>query len=133
MGTRVDDIMRLCCEISAHYEITDVVKNSAKGALVAGGSVFVGGLLGGPLGIFVGGVIGGLLGSWLTRGQFRPLPQILRELSPAQRQKLSEDIMAILGNVKWKDAAKLVAMVMSSHVLRKKVKAALLNYVNNKL
>lgn len=54
MAARVDDVMRLCCEISAHDQIKVAVKNSTKGALVAGGTAFVGGLLGGPPGIAVG-------------------------------------------------------------------------------
>lgn len=51
---RMDDIMRLCCEISAHDKIKVAVKSSAKGAAVAGGTAFVGGLVGGPVGIAVG-------------------------------------------------------------------------------
>lgn len=54
----MDDVMRLCCEISAHDEIKVAVKNSAKGAMVAGGTAFVGGLLGGPVGIAAGKHLG---------------------------------------------------------------------------
>lgn len=54
MAPRIDDVMRLCCELSAHDQIKVAVKSSAKGAAVAGGSAFVGGLLGGPAGIAVG-------------------------------------------------------------------------------
>lgn len=54
MAPRIDDVMRLCCEISAQEEIKVAVKGSAKGAMVAGGTAFVGGLLGGPAGIAVG-------------------------------------------------------------------------------
>lgn len=54
MPARMDDVMRLCCEISAHEQIKVAVKNSTKGAMVAGGTAFVGGLLGGPPGIAVG-------------------------------------------------------------------------------
>ena len=54
MAPRMDDVMRLCCEISAHDQIKVAVKNSTKGAMVSGGTAFVGGLLGGPPGIAVG-------------------------------------------------------------------------------
>lgn len=54
MAPRMDDIMRLCCEISAQEKIKVAVKGSAKGAMVAGGGAFVGGLVGGPPGIAVG-------------------------------------------------------------------------------
>nr|XP_033473567.1 protein C19orf12 homolog [Epinephelus lanceolatus]XP_033473576.1 protein C19orf12 homolog [Epinephelus lanceolatus] len=133
MAPRVDDVMRLCCELSAHDQIKVAVKNSTKGAMVAGGTAFVGGLLGGPPGIAVGGAVGGLLGSWLTSGQFRPLPQILMELPPTQQKKLCDDVMAILGNLDWTDAAQLIALVMGNATLQQQVTAALLNYIKKEL
>lgn len=133
MAPRIDDVMRLCCEISAHDQIKVAVKNSTKGAMVAGGTAFVGGLLGGPPGIAVGGAVGGLLGSWLTSGQFRPLPQILMELPPSQQQKLYDDVMVILGNLNWMDAAQLIALVMGNSTLQQQVTAALLNYITKEL
>uniref|UniRef100_I3J6B7 Chromosome 19 open reading frame 12 n=1 Tax=Oreochromis niloticus TaxID=8128 RepID=I3J6B7_ORENI len=120
MPARMDDVMRLCCEVSAHEEIKVAVKNSTKGAMVAGGSAFVGGLLGGPPGIAVGGAVGGLLGSWLTSGQFRPL-------------QLYESIMAVLGNLDWTDAAQLVSFVMGNSTLQQQVAAALISYVTKEL
>lgn len=133
MAPRIDDIMRLCCELSAHDQIKVAVKNSTKGAMVAGGTAFLGGLLGGPPGIAVGGAVGGLLGSWLTSGQFRPLPQILMELPPAEQQKLCSDIMAVLGNLNWMDAAQLIALVMGNASLQQQVVATLLNFVTKEL
>ncbi|XP_071403296.1 protein C19orf12 homolog [Centroberyx affinis] len=133
MPPRMDDVMRLCCDISAHEQIKVAVKNSTKGAVVAGGTAFLGGLLGGPPGIAVGGAVGGLLGSWLTSGQFKPLPQILMELPPAQQQKLYTNIVAILANLDWTDVAQLVALVMGNATLQQQVTAALLSYVAKEL
>ncbi|XP_034415080.1 protein C19orf12 homolog [Cyclopterus lumpus] len=133
MALRLDDVMRLCCELSAHDQIKVAVKNSTKGAMVAGGTAFVGALLGGPPGIAVGGAVGGLLGCWLTSGQFRPLPQILMELPPTQRQKLYDQVAAILNNLDWTDAAQLIALVMGNATLQQQVTAVLLNYVTKEL
>ncbi|XP_040900520.1 protein C19orf12 homolog [Toxotes jaculatrix] len=133
MAPRVDDVMRLCCEVSTHDQIKVAVKNSTKGAVVAGGTAFLGGLLGGPPGIAVGGAVGGLLGSWLTSGQFKPLPEILMELPPQQQQKLYSDVVAILGSLDWTDAAQLIALVMGNATLQQQVVAALLNYVTKEL
>ncbi|CAL9701275.1 unnamed protein product [Knipowitschia caucasica] len=133
MAPRIDDVMRLCCELSAHDQIKVAVKNSTKGALMAGGSAFVGGLLAGPPGIAVGGAVGGLLGSWMTSGQFRPLPQILMELPPAQRDRLYQDVVAVLSNLDWTDAAQLIALVMGNATLQQQVTAAILNYVTKEL
>ncbi|XP_026194609.1 protein C19orf12 homolog [Anabas testudineus] len=133
MAPRIDDVMRLCCEISTHDQIKVAVKNSTKGAMVAGGTAFVGGLLGGPAGIAVGGAVGGLLGSWLTSGQFRPLPQILMELPPNEKKKLYDDVVAVLDNMDWIDAVQLISLVMGNATLQQQVTAALLNYVTNEL
>lgn len=54
MPPRVDDVMKLCCELSANQQVKTTVKQSGKGAAAAGGLAFAGGLLGGPLGIAVG-------------------------------------------------------------------------------
>lgn len=80
-----------------------------------------------------GGAVGGLLGSWLTSGTFRPLPQILMELPPTQRQKLYDDIVAVLGNLDWMDVAQLIALVMGNATLQQQVTAALLNYITKEL
>lgn len=133
MAPRIDDVMRLCCELSAHDQIKVAVKNSTKGALVAGVVAFGGGLMAGPPGIAVGGAVGGLLGSWWTSGQFRPLPQILMELPEAQKKKLYQDVLSVLNNLDWTDAAQLIALVMGNATLQQQVTAALLSYVTKEL
>ncbi|XP_041641508.1 protein C19orf12 homolog isoform X2 [Cheilinus undulatus] len=133
MAPRVDDVMRLCCEISAHEQIKAAVKNSTKGAMVAGGAALMCGMLAGPPGIAVGGAVGGLFGAWLTSGQFKPLPQILMEMPPNQQNKLYNDVVAVLGNLDWTDAAQLIALVMGNATLQQQVTAALLNYITKEL
>ncbi|XP_010881647.1 protein C19orf12 homolog isoform X1 [Esox lucius] len=133
MSQRIKDVMALCCELSANQQIKTTVKGSSKGAATAGGLAFAGGMLGGPLGIAVGGAVGGLLGCWLTSGQFKPLPQIIMELSPMQQEKLYDDVMSIIGDVQWTDVAQLTALVMGSASLKQQVTAALLGYVTKEL
>lgn len=55
------------------------------------------------------------------------------ELPPTQQQKLCNDIMAVLGNLDWMDAAQLVALVMGNATLQQQVTAALLSYVTKEL
>ncbi|KAG2469572.1 protein C19orf12 homolog [Polypterus senegalus] len=133
MPVRTDDVMRLCCDLSEQQKMKVAIKQSGKGAFVAGASAFVGGLVGGPPGIAVGGAVGGLLGCWMTSGQFKPLPQILMELPPQQQKKLYDDIMAIISQLDWTDAAQLTALVMSNAAMQQKVVAALVNYVTQEL
>lgn len=51
---RIGDVMQMCCEVSSNRQMKAAVRNSGKGAVVAGGSAFLGGLLLGPAGIAVG-------------------------------------------------------------------------------
>ncbi|KAM9854349.1 protein C19orf12 homolog [Aulostomus maculatus] len=133
MTHRLDDVMRLCCELSANQQIQTTVKGSSKGAAAAGGLAFAGGLVGGPLGIAVGGAVGGLLGCWLTSGQFKPLPQIIMELSPQQQEQLYENLSTILCDIQWTDVAQLTALVMGNAALKQQLTAALLRYVTKEL
>lgn len=55
------------------------------------------------------------------------------ELPPPQQQKLYDDIVAVLGNLDWMDAAQLIALVMGNATLQQQVTAALLNYVTKEL
>ncbi|KYO32559.1 hypothetical protein Y1Q_0007760 [Alligator mississippiensis] len=86
------------------------IKQSGRGALLAGATAFLGGLVGGPPGIAVGGAVGGLLGAWMTSGQFKPIPQILLELSPAEQQKLYDEAFAIIRNLDWTDVVELTVL-----------------------
>lgn len=159
MCHRVNDVMRLCCELSANQQVQTTVRGSGKGAAAAGGLAFAGGLIGGPLGIAVGrwrkcnshcslgtftvrvfepscpagGAVGGLLGCWMTSGQFKPLPQIIMELSPQQQQKLYDDLLAVMGDIQWTDLVQLTALVMGNATLKQQLTATLLGYISKEL
>ncbi|NXK28099.1 CS012 protein, partial [Arenaria interpres] len=133
MPIHVDDVMQLFCHLSQEKGMKAAVKHSGRGALLAGATAFLGGLVGGPPGIAVGGAFGGLLGAWMTGGQFRPVPQILLELPPAEQQKLYDEAVAILSRLDWTDVAQLTALVMGNASLQQKLTAVLINYLSKEL
>ncbi|KAL1007120.1 hypothetical protein UPYG_G00082280 [Umbra pygmaea] len=133
MARHIEDVMQLCCNLSANQEIKAALKSSAKGSAMAGGVALVGGLLGGPPGIAVGGAVGGLLGWWMTSGEFRPVPQIIMELPPHEQERLYADIMAVLGSLDWTDVVQLTTLVMGNATLQQQVTAALLSYITTEL
>ncbi|XP_015297238.2 protein C19orf12 homolog isoform X1 [Macaca fascicularis] len=163
MTIMVEDIMKLLCSLSGERKMKAAVKHSGKGALVTGAVAFVGGLVGGPPGLAVGlqrsredstkdsrmsskpsfgspgvhvyywGAVGGLLGAWMTSGQFKPIPQILMELPPAEQQKLFKEAMAIIRHLEWTDAVQLTALVMGSEALQQQLLAMLVNYITKEL
>ncbi|XP_036131751.1 protein C19orf12 homolog isoform X2 [Molossus molossus] len=133
MPLAVEEVMRLLCSLSEAKQMKAAVKQSGRGALVAGTVAFVGGLVGGPPGIAVGGAVGGLLGAWMTSGQFKPVPQILMELPPAEQEKLFRQVNAILSDLDWTDAVQVTMLVMGSEALQQRLLTMLVGYVTKEL
>nr|XP_020633006.1 protein C19orf12 homolog [Pogona vitticeps] len=133
MPINLNDVMQLLCHISEERKMKAAIKHSGRGALVAGATAFVGGLVGGPPGIAVGGAVGGLLGAWMTSGQFKPIPQIILELSPVEQQRLYDRAYAIISNLDWTDTAQLIALVMGNAAIQERLLAMLTNYITNEL
>ncbi|XP_036785769.2 protein C19orf12 homolog isoform X1 [Manis pentadactyla] len=133
MPIMMEDIMKLLCSISGERKMKAAVKHSGRGALLTGAVAFVGGLVGGPPGLAVGGAVGGLLGAWMTSGQFKPIPQILMELPPAEQQKLFNEATAIIRHLEWTDAVQLTTLVMGSEALQQQLLAMLVGYVTKEL
>ncbi|KAK2088091.1 hypothetical protein P7K49_033998 [Saguinus oedipus] len=79
------------------------------------------------------GAVGGLLGAWMTSGQFKPIPQIIMELPPAEQQRLFNEATAIIRHLEWTDAVQLTALVMGSEALQQQLLAMLVNYVTKEL
>uniref|UniRef100_A0A8C9G7L4 CS012 protein n=1 Tax=Pavo cristatus TaxID=9049 RepID=A0A8C9G7L4_PAVCR len=77
---------------------------------------------------FLGGALGGLLGAWMNSAKFKPVPQILMELPPAERQKLYIEAIAVLKSLDWSDFARLTAVVMNSHLFQLQLAKLLENY-----
>ncbi|XP_008046624.1 protein C19orf12 homolog isoform X2 [Carlito syrichta] len=69
----------------------------------------------------------------MTSGQFKPVPQIVMELPPAEQQKLFNEATAIIRNLEWTDAVQLTALVMGSEALQQQLLAMLTNYLTKEL
>ncbi|NXC39216.1 CS012 protein, partial [Penelope pileata] len=133
MPIQVDQVMQLLCRVSQEKGMKAAVKHSGRGALLAGATAFLGGLVGGPPGVAVGGALGGLLGAWVTSGQFKPVPQILLELPPAEQQKLCNEVKALLRSLDWADMVQLSVVVMGSAHLQQQLAGVVENYLTRVL
>jgi len=69
----------------------------------------------------------------MSAGQFKPVPQILLELPPAEQQMLCDEAVRILRQLDWTDAVCLTALVMGSAGLQEKLTAMLINYLSKQL
>ncbi|XP_022347342.1 protein C19orf12 homolog isoform X2 [Enhydra lutris kenyoni] len=120
---KVEDVMKLLCCISKNKKIKLAVRYSVRSALITGGVACICGLVGGLLGLAVGGAVGGLYSAWMERGQFKPIPEVIMELTPSEQQKLYNEVMAILGHLCWLDTMELTMLVMSSKALKQQLLA----------
>lgn len=130
---QTDDVIEFCCKISKNTQIEAAVKKSKRGAAAAAGGAFIGGLVGGPPGIFIGGTLGSAVGWWMTKDQFRPLHQIIMEMSPEQKKKLYSEIIKNLKNLAWDNVSELISSVISNPSLKKKVLAILESFAKEQL
>ncbi|CAI5782561.1 Uncharacterized protein PODLI_1B041301 [Podarcis lilfordi] len=133
MPVSMNDVMQLLCHVSDERKMRAAFKHSGRGAIVAGATAFLGGLVGGPPGIAVGGAVGGLFGAWMTSGQFQPIPQIILELPPTEQQRLYDNAYAIIGNLDWTDTAQLIALVMGNRAIQDQLLCMLTSYITNEL
>lgn len=69
----------------------------------------------------LGGAIGGLGGYLLTRGKFKSVRQILKEMTSDQKRELFNEIRHALRGVACNSAPDLIAKVIASSSLKKKV------------
>ncbi|XP_074695646.1 protein C19orf12 homolog [Strix aluco] len=133
MPISVDDVIQLLCHLSQVKGMKAAVKHSARGALLGIPTALLGGLLGGPVGIAVGGAVGGLLGARMSSGQFKPVPQILWQLPPAEQKKLYNKAVVVLSRLHWTDIAELTTLVMEDMCLLENLTAVLINYLSKEL
>lgn len=69
----------------------------------------------------------------MTSEPFKPVPQILMELPPAEKEKLCRQVTDIVRNLDWTDAVQLTTLVMGSEALQQRLLALLVNYVTKEL
>ncbi|XP_069072844.1 protein C19orf12 homolog isoform X2 [Pleurodeles waltl] len=132
-AAEVEAVMELLCHVAETDKIKAAVKHSTRGALYAGAAAFMGGLVGGPPGIAVGAAVGGYLVFWMARGQFEPLPQIIRAMNESEKQKLYAEIVPMVEKLTWSTATQLITLVMGIPTLKQSVAAALINFVKHEL
>ncbi|XP_029423536.1 protein C19orf12 homolog isoform X2 [Nannospalax galili] len=69
----------------------------------------------------------------MRHSQFKPVPQILMELPPAEKQKLFNQATAITGNLDWAGTMQLTALVLFNDALQQKLLDMLVTYITSEL
>nr|XP_019961337.1 PREDICTED: protein C19orf12 homolog [Paralichthys olivaceus] len=122
---RVDDVIELCCELFPYEEIRTTLNGAVAGGGIAGTAATVGAIFFGPPGLLVGGTLGGLLGFGMYQDTFKPLPQVLMELSPQQKKELFYHLLEVLKNKQWTDYVHLLSLVSDQPNVKKQLLKAI--------
>ena len=113
------DIYVVLCEIATvNNDLGDLVYEAMKGATAMGGSAFAGAMagavIGGPVGMIAGGAIGffgGTVYAAATVKKFKPLHQILGEMSIEDKEKL----VAVAGSIIQRKGINVVNQIMINY------------------
>jgi hypothetical protein len=84
-------VLNVLQEVAAQAKNRDLqvtIHAATRAALITGGATLVGALMLGPAGIMIGAV-GGAAASLTIFKNFKPIPQIILEMSPEERQALA--------------------------------------------
>ncbi|XP_070254055.1 protein C19orf12-like [Myotis yumanensis] len=132
MSLRVEEAMKLLSDVW-NSEMKAAVKHVKQSLLVTSAMMVVGAMVMGPPGLAVGGTIGGFLSFWMSKGKFKSVPQILKELPPAEKEKLCRQVRDIVRNLEWTDLVQLTKKVMANEDVRKQLLTLITGYVIKKL
>lgn len=131
MDTRA--IVQVLERLAVEDNLRVAVKGSLKGGMIVGSIAAAGGLLAGPVGLAVGGAIGGCFAAVQARGQFKPVLQVLSEMSPRQRDELAARIQNVLNDIDIYDVANLLLFLNGNLSIRGRLLQVFIGYLRDDL
>ncbi|XP_054567059.1 protein C19orf12 homolog [Eptesicus fuscus] len=129
----VEEALDLLSKVWPGNEMKATVRHTRNAIAVTGFLMAIGGLAIGPPGLAVGGAVGGLIGAYMSWGKFKSVPQMLKELPPAEKEKLRCQVSDILTDLKWTDIKELTKQVMANKAVQEKLLKLTLSFVTHKM
>ncbi|XP_030765098.1 protein C19orf12 homolog [Sitophilus oryzae] len=118
LNTRNDEtrkkIIEICQTLAEQQELTVTVTESAKGALITGIGVFVGGILLGPLGMAFGGIVSSVGVAVSSKGKFRSVAEIISEMPEDKKDRLINSLTDLSKSFNYEDVLKLLTIALTS-------------------
>ncbi|XP_003400428.1 protein C19orf12 isoform X1 [Bombus terrestris] len=97
MDFPTDELLKEVLQYPAVQSMKVTVSSCGKYAVIIGGSAFLGGLIGGPIGLAVVGTVVSALSAFFGYHEIKSVPYIiLYETTPEQREKLALSIVKYL-------------------------------------
>ncbi|KAG5893126.1 hypothetical protein JTB14_034147 [Gonioctena quinquepunctata] len=124
------DVIKVCEVLAEQENLKVTLVGATKGALMTGLGALSGGLLGGPVGLAIGGTLSSIIAAWYSRGQYRPVIDILRnDLTPQQKNRLINAVNNVLNSIKPEDCITLLTFVLTNASLKEAVLVEIGNFL----
>ncbi|XP_076333567.1 protein C19orf12 homolog [Tachypleus tridentatus] len=133
MPVDTDELMNILMILASEENLKVTVNESVKGGLLTGTSAALGGLLMGPVGLAVGGAVGGCAASYMAADKFKPVVEVLQEMSYDKKKRLAQAVKNVISNLNITDVAKLAVLLSRNTAVRKMVIDAVISFLRNEL
>ncbi|XP_050292746.1 protein C19orf12 homolog [Anthonomus grandis grandis] len=115
------NLIEVCSTLAEQENLKVTITSSAKGALYVGAATFIGGVLGGPLGMAAGGVLSSLSVAFSSQGKFKSVVQIIAEMSEEQQVRLATSVQNAIKSVRPEELVGLLSLVMTNATLKEAI------------
>ncbi|XP_022910644.1 protein Nazo-like [Onthophagus taurus] len=113
MTLHTGPIIDALIQLAEVQEFKVTVVESLKGAAFTGGCAFVGGLVGGPIGLGVGGVVGACLAAAKGHGKYKSLVHVIQhDMTYQQKEQLALCVQRAVANIRKEDILMLLPLLL---------------------
>ncbi|KAL5276021.1 C19orf12 family protein [Megaselia abdita] len=134
MPVSTGELIQAFAVLADRQDVRVSVKQSAKGAIIAGTCCFIGGMLLGPPGLAIGGVAGGVTAYKMTQGTFRPVSDvIMNDLSDREKEALVNHVRNAVAEFEVTDLALLLPLLLSNVSIQQAVLKTVVTFVTNEM
>ncbi|CAO1382258.1 unnamed protein product [Diamesa tonsa] len=128
------ELIKAVSVVADKHNIRVTVKTSAKYSLIVAGSVFLGGILMGPVGLALGGTAGGLYSYNKSKGQFRSAAEIIiNDLSNEEKQRLCDHVVQAFIEFQPQDLVLLLPLLTSSVQFQQIVLSKVIHFLTHEM
>ena len=133
MPVSIDDWMRVLATVAEESELRATIKGSVSGGVMAGVMTTAGGLVLGPPGLLVGALVGGGIAYTMQKDKFKPVVDVLKELTPAQKEELYKELQELRQKLSVQDAIELMLLIQGHGglVLRNQLIEIMVRFLKN--
>uniref|UniRef100_A0A2L2Y8L2 Uncharacterized protein n=1 Tax=Parasteatoda tepidariorum TaxID=114398 RepID=A0A2L2Y8L2_PARTP len=133
MVVNVAEAIEFVKDLTQNQQVRNTVQGSVKGGLIVGGAATLGAICLGPVGLAVGGAVGGIGAAIAAKDTFRPLPEVVADMSPQDKQRLACRVERFVQDFNVTDIASLGVLIAGNERLRERLVGELIQYLTTEM